>query len=112
MCGRFTLGKPENIEKRFKTSNKLTGFDASWNVAPSQMLPTIKRSSPNKIVMMKWGLMFNKNTKGGPINIRSESTKEKPYFKGRNDTIIEYNNDLEDLKQAIKTLKHKPSQSL
>lgn len=25
--------------------------------------------------------MFNKDTKNGPINIRSESTKEKPYFK-------------------------------
>ena len=81
MCGRFTLAKPGKIEKRFKTSNKLPMFEASWNVAPAQMLPTITRNSPNKIIMMKWGLRFNKDTKNGPINIRSESTKEKPYFK-------------------------------
>lgn len=56
-------------------------FEPSWNVAPSQMVPTITRNSPNKITMMKWGLKFGKNSNSGPINIRSESTMEKPFFK-------------------------------
>ncbi len=81
MCGRFTIGKPQEIEKRFKTENKLPLYEPSWNVAPSQMVTTITRNSPNKIIMMKWGLIWNKDSKYGTINIRSESTKEKPYFK-------------------------------
>lgn len=81
MCGRFTIGKTENIESRFKTSNKLPLFEPTWNVAPSQVIPTITRNSPNKITMMKWGLVWNKDSKFGTINIRSESTKEKPFFK-------------------------------
>ena len=81
MCGRFTVGKPEKIEVRFKTSNKMPLFEPSWNVAPSQMVPTITRNSPNKIRLMKWGLIFSKDSKFGTINVRSESTKEKPFFK-------------------------------
>lgn len=81
MCGRFTIGKPEKIETRFKTANKIPLFDPSWNVAPSQMVATITRNSPNKIQMMKWGLIFSKDSKFGTINVRSESTREKPFFK-------------------------------
>jgi len=81
MCGRFTVGKPQIIEKRFKTANKLPLFDASWNIAPSQIIPTVTRNSPNKITMMKWGFMFGKNSNAGTINIRSETTLEKPFFK-------------------------------
>jgi len=80
MCGRFTLAEPNLISERFNTSNSINNFDPSWNIAPSQMVPTITRNSPNKIVMMKWGLLFNKSSKTGVINIRSETTLEKPYF--------------------------------
>jgi putative SOS response-associated peptidase YedK len=81
MCGRFTIARPERIEARFKTSNKLPLFEPSWNVSPSQTIPVITRNSPNKIIMMKWGLIWNKDSKFGTINIRSESTQEKPFFK-------------------------------
>lgn len=81
MCGRFVVAKPEKIEKRFKTSNKLPMFTASYNIAPSETLPTIVRKSPNQIVMMRWGFIWSKNSKYGTINIRSETTKEKPFFK-------------------------------
>ena len=81
MCGRFTLAEPNLISERFSTSNSINSFDPSWNIAPSQMVPTITRNSPNKIVMMKWGLLFNKTSTTGVINIRAETTKQKPYFK-------------------------------
>lgn len=81
MCGRFTVGTPQKIESRFKTKNKLPLFEPSWNVVPSQLVPTITRNSPNKITLMKWGLIWNKDSKFGTINIRSESMKEKPFFK-------------------------------
>lgn len=80
MCGRFTLGNVTGIEKRFKTSNKMPLFEPSWNIAPGQMTPTITRNSPNQIVMMKWGLILSEESRYGIINIRSESTKEKPFF--------------------------------
>ena len=81
MCGRFTVAQPEKIKSRFNASNEIPMFQASWNVAPSQMIPTITRNSPNKITMMRWGLIWSKKAKYGTINIRSESTKEKPFFK-------------------------------
>lgn len=81
MCGRFVVTKPEKILTRFKTNNNPLNFTSSWNVSPSETLPTITRNSPNRIRMMKWGYMWNKNSKYGTINIRAETTKEKPYFK-------------------------------
>lgn len=81
MCGRFTITKPEGIKKRFSTSNKMPLFEPSWNIAPSQMIPTITRNSPNIIKLMKWGLVWSKSTRSGTINLRSESFKEKPFFK-------------------------------
>jgi putative SOS response-associated peptidase YedK len=81
MCGRFTITTPQKIEKRFKTSNKLPLFRPSWNIAPSQYIPTITRNSPNKIIMMNWGLYFSPNVKFGTINLRGESFKDKPFFK-------------------------------
>lgn len=80
MCGRFTIGAPQKIQKRFNTMNKLPLFEASWNVAPQQDIPTITRNSPNKIVIMNWGLVFSQNVKYGTINLRAESFKEKPFF--------------------------------
>jgi len=81
MCGRFTVAKPEKITERFSTVNKLPLYEPSWNVAPSQMVPVITGNSPNKVLLMKWGLIWNKESKYGTINVRSESTAEKPFFK-------------------------------
>ena len=81
MCGRFTIGTPEKIPVRFKTSNKMPLFDPSWNIAPSRVIPTITRNSPNQITMMKWGLEFGNGSPFGTINIRSESCADKPFFK-------------------------------
>ena len=81
MCGRFTLGKPTEIIKRFNTSNKLPMFEPSWNIAPSWTIPTITRNSPNKIAMMKWGFLFGKTSNYGTINLRSETLKERPFFR-------------------------------
>ena len=81
MCGRFSLSNPKNIEKAYKIKNKLPLFQPSWNITPSQTIPTIIRNSPNKIRMMKWGFLFSKKANSGTINIRSETTREKPYFR-------------------------------
>ncbi len=82
MCGRFTVSQPKRIHIRFKTSNKLPlfAFKPSWNIAPSQIVPVIIRNSPNRVVLMKWGLIWNRGASSGTINLRSESFKEKPFF--------------------------------
>jgi len=80
MCGRFTLGSPQKIKARFKTSNKTPLIDPSYNITPSQTIPVITRNSPNKITMMRWGFVWSKDAKHGTINIRKETTKEKKYF--------------------------------
>ncbi|OGM11395.1 hypothetical protein A2Z22_01265 [Candidatus Woesebacteria bacterium RBG_16_34_12] len=83
MCGRFTLSKPEKIQKRFNTANKLPIFEPSYNISPSQTLPVITRNSPNKIIMMHWGFTpeWGKEKGFSLINIRKETTQEKAYFK-------------------------------
>ncbi|MBN1168635.1 SOS response-associated peptidase [Candidatus Woesebacteria bacterium] len=83
MCGRYTLTQPEKLKKRFKTVNDIKKIEPSYNIAPAQYLPTITRNSPNKITMMKWGFVphWGKDKKLSLINIRSETVKEKPYFK-------------------------------
>lgn len=83
MCGRYTLAQPNNIKKRFNTTNNISHFEASYNISPSQAVPTIIQNSPNTITLMRWGFMpeWDKEKKYSLINIRKESTKEKPYFK-------------------------------
>lgn len=81
MCGRFTLAKTDKIKKRFKAKNDLPLIEPSWNVSPGQNVTTIARNSPNKITMMKWGLLWSRNAKHGTINLRTESLKNKPFFK-------------------------------
>src|SRR3990172_4011110 len=81
MCGRFTLFTPNKVPIRFKVANERTLFDTSYNIAPSQTIATVLRNSPNRIQMMKWGFMFSPKNPYGTINIRKESTEEKPYFK-------------------------------
>lgn len=85
MCGRYTLVTPEKVKERFKISNKLPLIDPNYNVAPSFTMPIITKNSPNKGIMAKWGFLppweVKKPKPWGLINIRSETCKEKPYFK-------------------------------
>ena len=83
MCGRYTLTQPKKIKSRFETSSDIENFDKSYNIAPSQYLPTITKNSPNQITMMKWGFVphWGKDKNFNLINIRSDTVEEKPYFK-------------------------------
>lgn len=81
MCGRFTLGEPEKVTKRFNVSNEMPLFKPSWNVSPGTDIPVVTKNSPNKLSLMKWGFSWSENIKNGPINIRCESFEEKSFFK-------------------------------
>jgi putative SOS response-associated peptidase YedK len=85
MCGRFTLDPTTKFFERFKIDNRLDGLTARYNIAPSQDVPVIVHNSPNRIVMMRWGLIphWAKDESIGykMINAKAETITEKPSFR-------------------------------
>jgi len=65
----------ERFLKRFKVDNRMDGLTARYNIAPSQDVPVIVRNSPNRIVMMRWGLIPHwtkeENTRYNMINAKA-----------------------------------------
>ena len=85
MCGRFAgFYYSSDLTRRFHASNSYDIKDR-WNIAPSQDIPTIIRKSPNKVDLMRWGLIpsWSKTIQSGysMINLRAENIVVKPYFK-------------------------------
>lgn len=84
MCGRYTLTHPKNLSERFETSNSVS-FEKSYNISPGTINPVVTRNSPNKLELMKWGLVpfWAKDGKIGykMINARSEDIEKKPSFR-------------------------------
>ena len=85
MCGRMTLDPTTKFEERFEVSNRLENRTARYNIAPTQDVPVIIRNSPNRIEMMRWGLIpsWAKDQSIGNkmINARAETITEKPSFR-------------------------------
>src|SRR5215470_10230668 len=63
----------------------LENMKARYNIAPTQDVPVIVRNSPNRIVMMRWGLIphWAKADKipTKMFNARAETITEKASFK-------------------------------
>jgi putative SOS response-associated peptidase YedK len=85
MCGRFALAHIAGFWTRFAVIDRQATLESRFNIAPSQMVPVIVSGSPNKAVMMKWGLVpfWAKDPKIGNrlINARSETVETKPAFR-------------------------------
>lgn len=85
MCNRYTLiAKAEEIASRFSVEVP-EHYQASYNAAPSQLLPVITSESPAGLSTFYWGLApfmsKNKVISERIINFRSESVLEKPVYK-------------------------------
>ena len=84
MCGRYTLDPTTKLYERFEIQNRLK-IKARFNIAPTQDVPVIVRNSPNRIQMMRWGLIphWAKDESIGTkmINARAETITEKVSFK-------------------------------
>jgi putative SOS response-associated peptidase YedK len=84
MCGRFTLDPTTKFYERFDITNRLD-LTARYNIAPSQDVPVIIRNSPNRIVMMRWGLIPHwskeETTRYNMINAVAETITEKPSYR-------------------------------
>lgn len=87
MCGRYTLTRPiRDIATHFEVaSEEIEALEPRYNIAPGQDLPVVTRHSPNRLEVMKWGLVpsWAKDTKIGyqMINARAEGIEQKPAFR-------------------------------
>jgi putative SOS response-associated peptidase YedK len=85
MCGRYRLSRPKQIVEYFDTDTPEEDFRASYNIAPTQQIATI-RPGPSKRILshMRWGLVPSWATDisigNRMINARSETVLGKPAF--------------------------------
>lgn len=86
MCGRFQLDNEDRdnaFQYRFNINNiDYKNLISSFNIAPSQKISVVVKKSPNRLVVMKWGLTppWDKDGKLSIINVRSETVFEKKMF--------------------------------
>ncbi|GAB4122281.1 MAG: SOS response-associated peptidase [Roseiflexaceae bacterium] len=85
MCGRYTLSTIEGLQERFALSSAVDQVTPNYNSAPTQQLPVIVRNSPNRLVLMRWGLIPSWvkqiDQRTTLINARAETLSEKPSFR-------------------------------
>ncbi len=85
MCGRFTLEPTAKFYERFRLENRLDKLVARYNIVPGQQVPVVISKSPNRVLMMQWGLIpsWAKDPKIGykMINARIETVAEKPSYR-------------------------------
>jgi putative SOS response-associated peptidase YedK len=88
MCGRYAnYLPPEFIARLFGTMNPLPNLQPTWNLAPTDDAPVVRRAAngDRHLDVLKWGLVpyFTKNLKKArkPINARSETIATSGMFK-------------------------------
>lgn len=85
MCGRYALVETDGMQARFNIDGPIPDLAPRYNVAPTQTLPVVVRNSPNRIAMMRWGLIpsWAKDASGAArmINARAETVAERPAFR-------------------------------
>jgi putative SOS response-associated peptidase YedK len=86
MCGRFTFQPTEAFYGRFQISNHLDSLVPRYNIAPGQLVPVIIAQSPNRMVLMRWGLIphwaKDPKTSNKMINARIETLTQRAAYRG------------------------------
>ncbi len=88
MCGRYVQTLPaEVLRQLFRTSGAPPNLAPSWNVAPTQAAPVVRRppeTGERRLDLLRWGLLprWSKDPKGArqPINARAETVASSPMF--------------------------------
>ena len=98
MCGRYILGRVEDLSERFQLRNLNLDLKPTWNAAPTQQLPVIvaRDGTERDAQVMRWGLLPRWKPRGTgrppePINARAETLAERPMFRSliaRNRCIV------------------------
>lgn len=89
MCGRFSSCRsPEQIARRFRTTNPLPNSGPRYNAAPAQAMLVVRfdpQTRQRSLDPIRWGLIphWAKDSTIGNrlINARAESIAEKPAFR-------------------------------
>lgn len=86
MCGRYAIVQADKVAERFEATEAQLPLVARYNVAPSQANPVVVRNSPNRVVLMQWGLVpaWSKEprTQFSTINARAETVATSSVFRG------------------------------
>ena len=89
MCGRYASHLPSAaIAALFRTSGPLPHIAPSWNVAPSQSAPVVRRhpeSGERRLDLLTWGFLphWTREAKDArrPINARAETVATAPMWR-------------------------------
>lgn len=84
MCGRYVLADIAALAERFDVTVDPTTTTPRYNVAPTQNMPVVVKQSPNRLVLMRWGLVPSWAKDGKTeqllINARAETLGQKRTF--------------------------------
>ena len=89
MCGRYVQTMPaEVLRQLFHIDGALPNLAPSWNVAPTQSAPVVRRhpeTGERHLDLLRWGLLprWVRDPKGArqPINARAETVASSPMFR-------------------------------
>ena len=89
MCGRYASFLPaEALRRTFRTVNPLLNLEPSWNVAPTQPAPVVRRhpeTGERHLDLLQWGLLpyFTKDPVHArrPINAQAETVATSSMFR-------------------------------
>jgi putative SOS response-associated peptidase YedK len=85
MCGRYGLVPDQSFDERFRVENRQEPLFPQYNIAPGASMPVVVRNSPNRVAMMKWGLIphWSKEpqVKFSTINARAETITTSPAYR-------------------------------
>jgi len=88
MCGRFSLHLTDlgEVGARFSVAQAaVEGWQARYNIAPSQEAPVVLERGVRRLELLEWGLIpyWTREPDGGrrPINARAESAADLPSFR-------------------------------
>jgi putative SOS response-associated peptidase YedK len=86
MCGRYGIQSTEReIQSRFDLAQVAAQLPISFNVTPGMTMPVVVRESPNRLEMMRWGLIpsWAKDAKARyrTISARAETVATKPTYR-------------------------------
>jgi putative SOS response-associated peptidase YedK len=89
MCGRYFLQRaPAEVARYFETVNPVPNFAASWNMAPTQEAPVLRRhpeTGARHLDLLRWGLVprwaEDPSVGSRMINARADGVATKPSFR-------------------------------
>ena len=90
MCGRFvSFLPPDAIARLYATTNPPPDFAPTWNLAPTQDAPVVRRhpeTGERRLDLLRWGLLPHFAKEPGmarrPINARAETVASSGLFRG------------------------------